>query len=292
MTWSGPALAEHAGDAQTPEPDLPGHCLIVIPARYGSARLPGKPLLRLAGRTLLERVAAIATQAAAIAGHCAVVVATDDERIADHAAAIGVDVAMTDPALDSGTLRAHAAMQQAGTVPQAVINLQGDAPFVPVDMVVQLVLALRAHRADVVTPVFQLDWERLDRLRAHKQTAAFSGTTCIRSADGRALWFSKAIVPAIRDEARQRQERMSPVWQHIGLYGYTAEALAWFAGQPEPGTYERLESLEQLRFLEHGRSVHTIAVDAPPQMLSGIDTETDLAMAEAAIARYGDPFPA
>lgn len=225
-------------------------------------------------------------------GQCEVVVATDDDRIADHAGAIGVNVAMTEPALASGTQRAHAAMVQSATAPQTVVNLQGDAPFVPVDMVVQVLRALRTQAADVVTPVFQLDWERLDRLRAHKQTAPFSGTTCIKAADGRAIWFSKAIVPAIREEAHLRREALSPVWQHIGLYGYSADALDWFAGQSEPGHYEVLESLEQLRFLEHGRTIHTIAVDAPPQMLSGIDTEADLAMAEAAIARYGDPFPA
>lgn len=285
-------MADHPGAVQRPEDDPAGSSLIVIPARYGSSRLPGKPLLQLAGRTLLERVFAIAAQAAQSVGHCKVVVATDHDRIADHAAAIGVSVAMTDPALASGTQRAHAAMVQAPTAPQTVVNLQGDAPFVPVDMVVQVLHALRTQAVDVVTPVFQLDWERLDRLRAHKQTAPFSGTTCIRAADGRAIWFSKAIVPAIREEARLRREALSPVWQHIGLYGYSAEALAWFAGQSEPGHYELLESLEQLRFLEHGRTVHTIAVDAPPQMLSGIDTEADLAMAEAAIARYGDPFPA
>lgn len=285
-------MADHSGAVPLPEDDLGGHSLIAIPARYGSSRLPGKPLLRLAGRTLLERVVAVAAQAAENVGQCEVVVATDDDRIADHAVAIGVAVAMTDPALASGTKRVHAAMVQSATAPHTVVNLQGDAPFVPVDIVVQVLRALKTQAADVVTPVFQLDWERLDRLRAHKQTAPFSGTTCIRAADGRAIWFSKAIVPAIREEARLRQEAMSPVWQHIGLYGYSAAALGWFAGQSEPGQYELLESLEQLRFLEHGRTIHTIAVDAPPQMLSGIDTEADLAMAEAAIARYGDPFPA
>ncbi|MCL4672334.1 MAG: 3-deoxy-manno-octulosonate cytidylyltransferase [Sphingomonadaceae bacterium] len=287
MTWSGPALAEPSGAVQTIDRDL-----IVIPARYGSSRLPGKPLLQICGRSLLERVAAIAAQAAQVAGDCDVVVGTDDRRIADHAAALGIDVTMTDPALGSGTLRAHAAAMQAPSRPRSVVNLQGDAPFVPVDTVVQVVEALRTSGADVVTPVFQLDWKRLDRLRAHKQEAPFSGTTCIRAADGRALWFSKAVVPAMRVEAQLRTHPMSPVWQHIGLYGYTAQALSWFAEQSEPGTYEQLESLEQLRFLEHGRTIQTIAVHAPPQLMSGIDTAADLAMAEDAIARYGDPFPA
>lgn len=270
--------------------DFGGEDLIVIPARFGSSRLPGKPLLAIAGRTLLERVIAIAREAAQQAGYCTVVVATDDSRIADHAAALGADTAMTAPELDSGTLRAHAAALLTAPRPRNVINLQGDAPFIPVSVVVKLIEALRTSGMDAATPVFQLDWDRLDRLRAHKLAAPFSGTTCARAADGRALWFSKAVLPALRNEPALRQAPMSPVWQHLGLYAYSFDALDWFA-HSAPGTYEKLESLEQLRFLEHGRTMITVPVEVPPQVLSGIDTAEDLTMAEAAIAKYGDPFP-
>ncbi|HUD28704.1 MAG TPA: NTP transferase domain-containing protein, partial [Novosphingobium sp.] len=202
--------------------------LIVVPARFGSTRLPGKPLLPIAGRTLLERVTAVARAAAALAGDCEVVVATDDARIADHARTIGAEVAMTAPDLDSGSSRACAAARMRPTPPELVINLQGDAPFVPPAVVAGLVATLREGAADVATPVYRLDWQRLDALRAHKQAAPFSGTTCIRGADGRALWFSKAIVPAIRDEAKLRAAGpFSPVWQHLGLYGYRIAALEW-----------------------------------------------------------------
>lgn len=265
--------------------------LIVVPARHGSTRLPGKPLLTIAGRTLLERVHAVARAAAELAGNCAVVVATDDARIAAHAQAIGAVVTMTDTALDSGSSRAFAAAAAWPDRPDLVINLQGDAPFVPPAVVAGLIAALRGGEADVATPVYRLDWQRLDRLRAHKQTAPFSGTTCIRDAQGRALWFSKTILPAMRDEAKLRaSEPLSPVWQHLGLYGYRLAALEWFAQAPQSAT-ERLEGLEQLRFLEAGRTIATIAVDPPLHAMSGIDTPADLALAEAAIARLGDPYP-
>lgn len=270
-----------------------GPDLIVVPARFGSTRLPGKPLLPIAGRSLLDRVVAIARAAAAQAGDCNVIVATDDARIADHAAALGVAVAMTATDLDSGTTRAHAAARQQPQRPARVINLQGDAPFIPPAIVASLLQTLRAGAADVATPVFRLDWARLDRLRAHKQAAPFSGTTCIRATDGRALWFSKAIIPAIRGEAQMRSSddtALSPVWQHLGLYGYTMAALEWFAATP-PAPYETLEGLEQLRFLEHGRTIATVPVEVPAHVLSGIDTPQDLAMAEQAITRFGDPYP-
>jgi len=264
--------------------------LIVIPARFGSTRLPGKPLLLIAGRTLLERVWANARVAAELVGDCAVVIATDDERIADHARALGAQVALTSPELDSGSARACAAAHQRAQKPARVICLQGDAPFISPNVVAGLIEHQRKSEADVTTPVYQLDWARLDRLRKHKQVAPFSGTTCVRGADGQALWFSKTILPAIRNEAELRKSPQSPVWQHLGLYAYTMEALDWFTGAPQ-GIYEALEGLEQLRFLENGWTVATVPVDPPQHALSGIDSPADIVLAEEAIARLGDPFP-
>lgn len=248
--------------------------------------------MSIAGRTLLERVLAVGRAAAAVAGGCGVVVTTDDFRIAEHARTIGAQVVMTSPELDSGSARACAAVRALETLPDLVINLQGDAPFMPPDVVTGLIATLRNGDADVATPVHRLDWGELDRLREHKLGAPFSGTTCIRAADGRALWFSKTIIPAIRDEAGLRAGgAVSPVWQHLGLYGYRMAALEWFAATAQ-SPYEKLEGLEQLRFLESGRTITTIEVDAPTHAVSGIDTPADLALAEEAIARLGDPFPA
>ena len=272
----------------------PNADLIVIPARFASTRLPGKPLLKLAGRTVLERVVANARLAADLAGDCKLVVATDDERIAEHAEGLGTTAIMTDPALSSGSARAHAAacaLDLRNQRAERVISLQGDAPFITSQTISGLITTLRESTAKVATPVYQLSWERLDRLREHKKSAPFSGTTCVRAPSGEALWFSKSILPALRGEETLRQAPMSPIWQHLGLYAYTREALDWFVATPE-SHYEQIEGLEQLRFLEHGWQIVTVPVAAPEHALSGIDTPEDLALAEAAIANLGDPFPA
>jgi 3-deoxy-manno-octulosonate cytidylyltransferase (CMP-KDO synthetase) len=112
----------------------------------------------------------------------------------------------------------------------------------------------------------------------------------VRAHDGRALWFSKAIIPAIRDEDALRDETpTSPVYRHLGLYAYRIDALADFEQTP-PTPYERLEGLEQLRFLETGVSILTIEVDPPRYAMSGIDTQDDVALAEALIGELGDPY--
>jgi 3-deoxy-manno-octulosonate cytidylyltransferase (CMP-KDO synthetase) len=263
--------------------------LIVIPARYGSTRLPGKPLLKLNGRTLLERVVRIAEQAGA-AANAAHVVATDNEEILSHCREIGVRAVMTSPDLASGTDRALAAIEASGMSGDFVLNLQGDAPFTPPEHVAALIDAAQGQEGDVFTPVIRLSWEALDALRAHKKTAPFSGTTCLRAEDGRAYWFSKAIVPAIRGEEKLRgADGLSPVYRHIGLYGYRLAALERFAALPQ-GHYEKLEGLEQLRFLENGMSVRAVEVAPPHLSMSGIDTPADLELAEKLIARLGDPF--
>ncbi len=264
--------------------------LIVIPARFGSTRLPGKPLMQIAGRTLLERVLHVARAAAARIDGVDIVVATDDARIFDHAVALGSKAVMTGSDISSGTGRALAAAQQRQDEPDIIVNLQGDAPFVPVDAVVRLLEAARSHRADVTTPVVALSWAELDALRDHKRQTPFSGTTCVRAPDGRALWFSKAIIPAIRNEDRVRTTgNMSPVLRHLGLYAYRMDALRRFEAAP-PSYYEQLEGLEQLRFLEMGMEIQAIDIDRPRRSMSGIDTAEDIALAERVLAEDGDPM--
>src|SRR5690606_23760620 len=126
--------------------------------------------------------------------------------------------------------------------------------------IVEIVRAARGNGADVTTPVVRLDWARLDGMRAHKLTTPASGTTCIRAPDGRALWFSKAVLPFMRKEADLREKLpLSPVLQHIGLYCYRPAALAAFE-VAEPSHYEVLEGLEQLRLLELGFDIRAVIV--------------------------------
>ena len=270
-----------------PEGDAPD--LIVVPARFASQRLPGKPLIPIAGRTLLERVVAVAREGARRVGNADVVVATDDARILDHARNLGCDAIVTDAAISSGSGRAWAVARDRTIAPSLVVNLQGDAPFVQPATIAALIEALRASPFGVATPVVRLSWAALDTLRQHKQTSPFSGTTCARRADGRALWFSKAVIPAIRGEAQLRESGpLSPVFRHIGVYAYRFEALERFEGTA-PTPYESLEGLEQLRFLESGEDILTVDVAGLPHVMSGIDTAADVAMAESLIADHGEP---
>lgn len=217
-------------------------------------------------------------------------VATDDREIADHARAAGCDAVMTDSGIATGSGRALAAALTLPDRSELIVNLQGDSPFQPAGALGAVIGALEAG-AQVATPVIALDWAALDALRAHKAHSPFSGTTCARAADGRALWFSKTIIPAIRDEARLRAAGdLSPVWRHVGLYGYRLDALARFEAAA-PTELERLEGLEQLRLLELGIAVTTVPVAPAAFDSSGIDTEADIARVEALIAAHGDPTP-
>ncbi len=248
-----------------------------------------KPLRVIAGHSLLHRTIDLARRS--VTADARLVVATDDNRIAEHAAAAGIDAVMTDAAITSGSGRALAAARVLRAADDTiVVNLQGDAPFQPVGALPAVIAALQDGAADVATPVVRLSWQALDALRLHKQHAPFSGTTCVRDGKGRALWFSKTILPAIRDEVGARAaSALSPVLRHVGLYGYRLAALETFEAAA-PTDLERYEGLEQLRLLDLHLTIDAVEVAPAGFDISGIDTEADIARAEALIARHGDPF--
>jgi len=264
--------------------------LIVIPSRYASTRFPQKPLHPIAGQSLLSRVASIARLCAENETDVSYVIATDHEAIQAHALEIGAPVVMTDPDLPSGTDRALAAADFFAPDAEFIVNLQGDAPFTPPSYITAIIEAGRSTGLDAVTPVVQMSWDDLDELRLRKQVTPFSGTTCVLNTRSEALWFSKNLMPAMRKEAQLREAGpMSPVWRHIGLYGYTRAALEAFV-RLEEGNYERLEGLEQLRFLENGLRIQAVKVPAAPSAMWGIDTPQDAAHAETLIAKNGEPL--
>ena len=201
--------------------------IVIIPARYGSTRLPGKPLTLIAGQTMLSRVCGIARAATRGNGDIDVAVATDDARIGAHCEEIGAPWVMTPASCPSGTDRALAALRQLPGTYDVVINLQGDAPLTPPDFVTAMLQAFECDPSiEVVTPAVRLSWPELDRLRAQKRETPFSGTCVIVDPNGNARWFSKQIIPAVRDEEALRQQGgLSPVLRHIGLYGYTRKML-------------------------------------------------------------------
>lgn len=257
--------------------------VIAIPARYASTRFPGKPLALIGGKSMLSRVVDLARGVAEDFPGTDILVTTEDRRIAEHAETLGVTCLITPDSCPTGSDRVLAALRQLEEWPDFVVNLQGDAPFIPPSVVRALIAALQGNpESEVVTPVHRLSWGDLDRLRESKKTTPFSGTTAIIDDQSRAVWFSKNIIPAIRGESGLREkEPLSPVHQHMGLYGFRTDILERFCRLPQ-GRYEQLEGLEQLRMLENGISITAVQIDLPPgEIQSGIDTPEDLKRAEA-----------
>lgn len=254
---------------------------IIIPARYASTRFPGKPLAQLQGRAMIDHVYAKAKSASAHLSDVRLAVATDDDRIKTHCEAQGMTVIMTDESCLTGSDRAMQAANIMGLTPDdIIINPQGDAPFMPVAAIRGVIDAFSNPAVRVATPVKRLSWAELDVLRENKKTTPFSGTTVVMNDNGHAFWFSKNIMPAIRKEAKMReQSNLSPVRQHLGLYGYRKSVLEQFTALPE-GIYESLEGLEQLRFIENGIPVTCVEIDASIPVMTGIDSPEDMQRAQ------------
>ncbi len=257
---------------------------IVIPARYASSRFPGKPLAKIGSKTMLQHTCDTALAAAKYLQNVSVIVATEHRSIFEHASDIsGIIPVMTPDTCPTGSDRVLAALDALDLRPEVVINLQGDAPFTPPNFIAQIAQGLLDHpQYAMVTPAVQLTWQELDILRQNKQTTPFSGTTVVMDVNQRALWFSKNLLPAIRNEEKYRaQEKFSPVYQHIGLYAFRPPVLRQFVALPE-SHYEKLEGLEQLRLLEHGFAIRIEQVSYGNYgPIPGIDTPEDLARAEA-----------
>lgn len=237
--------------------------LIVVPARVGSTRLPNKPLQPLGGAPLIHRVTQRALQ---VPEADRVVVATDSELVGEAVAGLGVDVIHTPSDLASGSDRVAAVAAMPGFASYGtVVNFQGDEPFMPVAAVSGAIQ--RVHGGDEIgTAAAPLD-------PAHRHDASL--VKVVMDDAGRALYFSRSAIPALRDEADSGHARW---WQHLGVYAYRRDVLLRIAAM-RPGQLEQVERLEQLRALAAGISIGVALLDQPAP--SGIDTPDDLAGAEA-----------
>jgi len=193
---------------------------------------------------------------------------------------------MTSDSCATGSDRVLEAVKKINPHCDFVFGLQGDAPFTPPEAISQMIETIKNNAAiEVITPVINLRWEELNQLRENKKQTPFSGTTAILNHEGRALWFSKNILPAIRKEEKYREESFSPVHQHIGLYGFQLKTLEKFVSLPE-GKYEKLEGLEQLRLLENDIPIHTVTLDVEAGLAqAGIDSPEDVERAEKILER-------
>jgi len=256
--------------------------LIAIPARYASTRYPGKPLVTLKGpdgeKTLIRRSWEAAT---AVKGIDRVVVATDDSRIADHVQAFGAEVVMTSSDARNGTERCA---EVAAILPgyDVIVNLQGDAPLTPAWFVEHLVVGLTNDPdADIATPVLRCDGRAVAGFLADRRAGRVGGTTAVFGTGGRALYFSKEVIPYTgRDYA---PEEPTPVFHHVGVYAYRPAALAAYPSWPV-GPLETLEGLEQLRFLEQGRPVLCVQVESRGRQFWELNNPSDVPIIEAMLA--------
>lgn len=240
----------------------------VIPARWASTRFPGKPLAPLLGRPMLQWVWEAARGAASLDE---LVVATDDERIAAAARAFGAAVEMTRADHPSGTDRlAEVAARRPAAI---VVNIQGDEPLMRAEIIDATVAPLLADNAlSCATPVTSF--------RDEAELASPDTAKVVVDARGRALYFSRALIPFPRED----HPPLSTYHKHVGLYVYRAELLARFVTLRS--RLEEVERLEQLRLLEHGIAIQTVRVDYQPL---GVDRPEDLARAEALLRAGGRP---
>ncbi len=261
--------------------------LVVIPARYASTRYPGKPLVELTGakgdrRTLIERSWRAAS---AVAGVDRVVVATDDDRIREKSEAFGAEVVMTSTDCANGTERCAEAHAALGGGFDIVVNLQGDAPLTPHWFVEDLVTGLKnAPNAEIATPVLRCDGFALNSLLADRKAGRVGGTTAVFATDNTAMYFSKEVVPFTSQIYADDAD--TPVFHHVGVYAYRPAALAAYPSW-NTGPLETLEGLEQLRFMENGRKVLCVEVEARGRQFWELNNPEDVSKIETMMAQMG-----
>ncbi|MCC5861942.1 MAG: 3-deoxy-manno-octulosonate cytidylyltransferase [Gammaproteobacteria bacterium] len=249
---------------------------VVIPARHAAQRLPGKPLLEIAGRPMVVHV----WMRAQAAGADEVWIATDDERIATVARQAGAEVMLTDPGHASGTDRVAEVAARRGWDPAAVVvNVQGDEPLIPPANIRQ-VAALCGSAPEIAIATLGVPLDSAEAL-ADPNTVKL-----VTAADGRALYFSRAPIPYVRDAGGAAGATPLLHRRHVGLYAYRVAALRQLA-TTAPCPLEQAEKLEQLRALWLGMRIQVADAAEPPP--AGVDTREDLArvraIAQAAAAR-------
>ncbi|EPW3004144.1 3-deoxy-manno-octulosonate cytidylyltransferase [Vibrio vulnificus] len=244
---------------------------VVIPARYQSTRLPGKPLADIAGKPMVQWVYEQAIQA----GAQDVIIATDDQRVADAVAVFGGKVCMTSPNHESGTERLAEVVQLMGIADDhIVVNVQGDEPLIPPSIIRQVAENLATSSAPMATLGVAITSE--------EEVFNPNAVKVVTDKEGYALYFSRATIPWDRDAfARGEVLTEHSLMRHIGIYAYRAGFINTYVNW-QPSSLEKIECLEQLRVLWYGEKIHVeLAKEAPP---AGVDTPEDLASVRKIIA--------
>ncbi len=245
----------------------------IIPARYASTRFPGKPLAKLGGKPMIERVYE------QVSGQVDdVYVATDDERIEQTVKSFGGQAVMTSPDHRSGTDRCYEAFTHVGEGFDVVINIQGDEPFIQAEQLAALKACFEDERTQIATLV--KPFTVADGLPALENP---NSPKVVVDAAMHALYFSRSVIPYLRNCPKEEWLSSHTFYKHIGLYAYRVEALKAITSLPQ-SQLELAESLEQLRWLENG---YTIKVGISSIETIGIDTPEDLVKAEEYLKKHG-----
>lgn len=233
----------------------------VIPARYQSTRFPGKPLVDIAGKSMIQRVYEQAQKASSLAD---VVVATDHSGIADHVKAFGGNVLLTREDHQSGTDRCQEVVEQLEELPEAVINIQGDEPFIQPEQIDLVAACFQDKNVELATLVKVIDNELvLNDPNTPK---------VVLDSESNAIYFSRQAIPYLRDVPESDWLKSHIFYKHIGIYGYLTDSLKKIT-QLKPSILERAEALEQLRWLENG---YRVRVKETQFESEGIDTPEQL----------------
>lgn len=231
----------------------------IIPARYASSRFPGKPLVLIDGKTMIQRVYEQSKKSKLLNR---VVVATDDERIYKHVISFGGEVVMTSPNHQSGTERCAEVAKK--IIADAYINIQGDEPYIHPEQIDEVALLLQKQEVEIATLIKQItDSEELFNVNKPK---------VVIGADNRALYFSRQTIPFLRDVEQSNWLNHQTFYKHIGIYGYKRNVLLNLVKLPM-SLLEKAEALEQLRWLENGYQIYTSTTQLESY---SVDTEADL----------------
>ena len=257
---------------------------IIIPARYGSTRYPGKPLVPLRTREGKKSLIQLSWEAAnKVSGISEIYVATDDKRIEEHAVAFGAKVIRTSSKCKNGTERCAEAVNNARLEAEIIVNFQGDAPLTPSWFVEEIIAGLKADKStDMATPVLRLDRKSYNLFFEDRKSDRVGGTTVVFDKDMYALYFSKELIPFF-EISKIEQDKPIPCYHHVGVYAYRKNILREYLSWPE-SKLEKLEGLEQLRFLSENKKVKCVEVSSRGNVFWELNNPEDVQRIEKVIS--------
>ena len=258
--------------------------VIIIPARYGSTRYPGKPLVPLKTREGKKSLIQLSWEAAnKVSGISEIYVATDDKRIEEHAVAFGAKVIRTSSKCKNGTERCAEAVSNVRLEAEIIVNFQGDAPLTPSWFVEEIIASLKADKStDMATPVLRLDRKSYNLFFEDRKSDRVGGTTVVFDKDMYALYFSKELIPFF-EISKIEQDKPIPCYHHVGVYAYRKNILREYLSWPE-SKLEKLEGLEQLRFLSENKKVKCVEVSSRGNVFWELNNPEDVQRIEKVIS--------